>query len=88
MKANEVSSTVWPYLVNDFLEMACFLTESQREFLLQKLSSSNITAHQIDVHPCFSIQDRMIIVAKDIEFREYWLYSAERRQIVKGGIQR
>lgn len=74
-------SQVWKDLVNDFLEMACFLKPQQQEFLVRELQQENITAESIDVHPCFSINGRMVIICEDIPVQECWIYFVKKQKI-------
>ncbi len=74
-------SQVWKDLVNDFLEMACFLKPQEQEFLIRELQQQNITAESIDAHPCFSINGRAVIVCEDVPVQECWLYFVNKRKI-------
>ena len=72
---------VWKDLVIDFLEMACFLKPQEQEFLVREMQQQNITAESIDVHPCFSINGRIIIVCEDTPVQECWLYFVKKQKI-------
>ena len=61
-----LSGSVWEYLVGDFLETACFLNSEERNCLVQELQRQNVKAESIDVHPCFSINGKIIIVCEEI----------------------
>lgn len=77
------TGSIWPDLVSDFLEMSCFLKAEEQAFLLRELQKYGMTTETIDVHPCFSIEGRMIIVCEDIEVKECWLYFVRKQQIQK-----
>lgn len=74
---------VWEDLVSDFLEMACFLKPEDHTYLIEELQRQNVKAESIDVHPCFSINGKVIIVCEEIVPRECWLFFAKRRQVTR-----
>jgi hypothetical protein len=75
--------SVWPDLVRDFLEMACFLRPEEQEMLVQELKRQNIQAESIDVYPCFVINGRVVIVCENGTARECWLYFVKKQIIQK-----
>ncbi len=74
---------VWKDLVSDFLEMACFLEPQEQEFLVRELQQQNIAAESIEVHPCFSINGRVVIVCEDVAAQECWLYFVKKQKICR-----
>jgi hypothetical protein len=80
---SEHAKSVWPDLVRDFLEMACFLRPEEQEVLIREIEKLNIQAESIDVYPCFSINGRVMIVCEDGEAQECWLYFVKKQQIQK-----
>lgn len=85
METNNLDSPfagrVWEDLVTDFLEMACFLKPEDHQYLIRELQKQNIQAESIDVHPCFSINGKVIIICEEFVPRECWLFYAKRRQV-------
>ena len=77
------SKSVWEDLVNDFLEIGCFLTEESREFLLQELRCLKMRGDWISVHPTFSIGGRVIVVCDEKQINECWFYDPKGRKIEK-----
>lgn len=80
---NWPGGNVWQDLVCDFLEMACFLKPDDHTYLIEELQKQNVKADSIDVHPCFSINGKVIIVCEEIVPRECWLFFAKRRQVTR-----
>ena len=74
---------VWEDLVTDFLEMACFLTREQLSHLLRELGRQKIEADKIDVHPTFSVADRMVIICEESQPQECWLYYPNEKRIAR-----
>lgn len=93
LKASEPPSAfplahVWEDLVNDFLEMACFLTEEERARLLGELLADGTKADAIHVHPGFSIDGRLVIVCEGADdLREFWIYEPREKKIRKQKIE-
>lgn len=71
----------WKYLVDDFLEMACFLNAQERGVLIEKISSSGASAESISSHPAFSVSGKLITVADKENIGEVWLYDAEKKKV-------
>lgn len=78
-----IPGSVWQDLVHDFLEMACFLRPEEQEFLVQELQRQNIDAENIEVYPCFAINNRVVIVCETGSAQECWFYFVKNRQIQK-----
>lgn len=72
---------VWQDLVEDFLELACFLSPEERSFLLAELAQKNIRANTIDVWPGFLIQDYAVLVGTGLPVKEVWIYKAKQKKI-------
>ena len=77
------TSPIWEDLVNDFLEMACFLSEGERSCLIQDLGRTGIAADEILAHPSFSIEKRLVSVCENVSVDEFWLYYPRERKIQK-----
>ena len=75
--------SVWKYLVHDFLEMACFLTNDQRDYLIEELGQEETQADFIRVHPSFSTEGRVIVVCEEGAANECWLYSPREKKLLK-----
>ncbi len=76
--------SVWQDLVHDFLEMACFLRPEEQEFLVRELQRQNIEAENIEVYPCFAINNRVVIVCETGQAQEEcWFYFVKKQQIQK-----
>ena len=77
-------SNVWKYLVHDYLEMACFLTDDQRDHLIEELGRENIVADFIQVYPSFSIDGRVVVVCGESSAaQQCWLYAPKDKTIMK-----
>ena len=74
---------IWEYLVDDFLEMACFLRDEERRFLIKALTEQEVSSENLTVHPCFSIDGKVVVVLEDPAGRECWLYEPRGRKISK-----
>lgn len=74
---------VWEDLVVDFLELACFMTEEQQDYLIHQLSLLNLQAESIEVHPCFSVQGKLVVVCEEIPVQECWVYFSRKKKIQK-----
>ena len=68
---------VWEDIVNDFLEMACFLRKEDRHFVLEEIERNGLQAQaeSIEVHACFSIEGRYIVICEQVLPRECWIFS-------------
>lgn len=71
----------WKYLVDDFLEMACFLNEKERGFLIEKIVISGSWAENISAHPAFSISGKLIALTEKEPIRELWVYDAKLKEV-------
>ena len=74
---------MWDYVLDDFLELACPLTEEERDLLLGELRTSKIRAESIDVHATFSVDGRLVIVLDGMRAYECWLYYPKAGKIEK-----
>ena len=63
--------------------MACFLSESERERLLNDLRFHQCRADSIDVHPTFSMEGKLISMVEKAEIKECWLYHLDGKRIEK-----
>lgn len=72
---------VWEDLVLDFLEMACFLQKEEQRFLVDELERLGVQAENIDVHPCFSIRGRIIVICENEAPKECWIYRVKQKSI-------
>ena len=77
------SSPVWEDLINDFLEMACFLSQEERSYLVRKLAKEAIHADEIFTLPTFSIEKRLISICENVSPEECWLYFPKEKKIEK-----
>lgn len=77
------TSLIWEDLVNDFLEMACFLSREERTCLLQELAKTDIRTEEIQVLPTFSIEKRQVSVCENGSPQEFWLYYPKEKKIEK-----
>lgn len=73
----------WEYVVNDFLEMSCFLKETERSPLIRELRSGGPFQEAVDVHPTFSIDGKLVSVVKHTPVHEIWLYNADDGKVRK-----
>ena len=85
------AGSVWEDLVTDFLEMACFLTPEEQDFLLDELRQRPTSADSIEVFPSFRIDGRIVVVCERLPseggpsgaIRECWLYYPREKKIKK-----
>ena len=76
--------TVWEDLVHDFLEMACFLSDRERDFLVDALRRHTAHAEAIHAYPCFAINGTVIVVCEEgNEHGTCWLYYPKAGKIVR-----
>ncbi len=73
----------WEYIVNDFLETGCFLEQSQRQFLLDQLRFDVTCVEHIEVHPAFTIDQKLITVLGDAAIQDVWIYNPSRHKLRK-----
>jgi hypothetical protein len=76
-------SHVWRDVVNDFLEMACFLTDAERLYLMQAMQSDGVKSDTIYVHPSFSIDGRLVIVCEDEKISDCLIYYPRKKKLEK-----
>jgi hypothetical protein len=74
---------VWEDLVDDFLEIACILTEPERLHLIDVLRRQRVRADTIQKHHGFSVAGRLVIVSNSDHAAECWIYYPKKRKIVK-----
>lgn len=74
---------VWEDLVNDFLEMACFLKDSERTELMDALRQAHMSSETIHVHPSFSIDGRLVVILEEQPVKECWIYNVKENRIQK-----
>ncbi len=80
---NKRKSAIWKDLVTDYLEIRSHLTRPQKTYLVEELQQAQVKADNIEVHPCFSIQGRTVIVAETEPPQEYWFYCSRKHRIKK-----
>ena len=80
-------SGVWRDLVADFLEMACFLTPQEQNFLLEALEKESVAAETIHVYPGFLIDGRMVMITEEPDVQALWLYNPKAGVIRKHGLR-
>ena len=74
----------WEYLVNDFLELGCYLGDRRkRHYLLENLRRYKPSAQAIREHPCFSIGKKLIVICSEYHPKEYWVYFPQKIKILK-----
>ena len=73
----------WEYVVDDFMEMACFLTPEQRRQLLHEMLLHRCTSEKINVHPSFTTDKHLIVILEGVQVEECWLYYPEGGNIEK-----
>ena len=71
----------WEYVVDDFLEIGCYLTEEKRQLLLEELRLQGCAAEAIEMRPSFSIDNRLIVIIEDSRMEECWLYYPNHQKI-------
>ncbi len=79
---------LWQYLVDDFLEIGCSLSEDQRRFLIEELSLEECLADSLEVYPSFLIDKKLVAVMNLGCIEDCWLYDAEQRRIEKYPLKR
>ncbi len=71
----------WKYLVDDFLEIACFLNEAERGFLIEKINLPGADEEKVAVHTAFSISGKLIVLAEEKDIQELWIYDNNRKEV-------
>ncbi len=74
---------VWRYLVDDFLELGCSLSEDQKQFLIDELSFEDCSAESLEVYPSFFIDGKLVVVMNLGSVEDCWLYDAVQKRIEK-----
>ena len=77
------SALDWEYVLNDLLEMSCFLNPGQRLALMDELRKEETPPEVIDIHPAFSIGKRLIAVVEGDSISECWIYYPRNKRITK-----
>ena len=72
---------VWEDLVLDYLEVACFLSPNQRDFLIDRMRRQKTSADSIEVMPAFLIDGRLILIAEQTTPYECWTYKPREQRI-------
>ena len=75
-------SRVLADIIQDFLEISCRLPEKERHFLLHELAKKSFSSEVIEIHPAFSVENRLIVVGNTAA-AECWLYTPKVRKILK-----
>ncbi len=75
-------------IVQDFLEMACFLKPAEQRFLINELLKESLNAESIEVYPCFSINGRAVIICEENSVEECWMYFVHKGHIEKWSKQK
>lgn len=73
---------VWKDIVTDYLGMKSNLDIQDQQVLLQALNEGRVQATSIRIHPCFSIQGRLIIILECAGVKEYLIYSSGKRKLI------
>ena len=71
----------WKYLVDDFLEMAFFLNEKERGFLIEKIALRGAAQEKISSHAAFSMSGKLITLAEKETIEELWIYDARQKKV-------
>lgn len=77
------SGSHWEYIIHDFLETECLMSQEKRAFLLHELHVGNMFIREIEVHPTFSVNRRLISIVEKPAIEECWLYYPEIKRIEK-----
>ena len=75
-------SKVLADIIQDFLEITCRLPEKERLYLLHELAKKSFSAEVIEIHPAFSVENKIIVVG-NITADECWLYVPKTQKILK-----
>jgi len=68
------SLAVLRHLIQDFLEMTCYLSPSKLHHLIQELFHQGIRGEEIHPHPSFSVQRQLVTICTDNQVEEWWIY--------------
>jgi hypothetical protein len=79
----EIPLPVWEDLVQDFLEMACFLTSGEREHLIGEIDKEGVASDALRVFPSFMIDRRLIVICEEGIASDCWIYYPKERRIEK-----
>ena len=71
----------WKYLVDDFLEIACFVNESERGFLIEKIAGQNFKPGNISRHTSFLVSGKLVSFVKKENIEEFWIYDSRKKKI-------
>ncbi len=73
----------WEYILEDALEVSCFLSRAERFLLMEELRRQGTQASTIEIHPAFSFAKRALLVLQGQAIEECWVYNPKEKRIVK-----
>ena len=76
------------YVVDDFLEVACFLKEDKRRFLIEELRLQGAGGGTLNAYGSFSMAERLVVVIEGPAIQECWLYYPDQGKIEKHLLRR
>lgn len=76
--------STWEDIVNDFLEVGCQLSKTERDCILKIFEKQNIRSSHIQVHPTFSFNGHLVIILKQTPIHQYWIYNRLQKDIQLG----
>ena len=79
----EIPLPVWEDLVQDFLELACLLTQEEQALLMEELQNNGVQADALQVYPSFNIDNRLVVVCEGQQAYECWVYYPKDKKLIK-----
>ena len=79
----EIPLPVWEDLVQDFLEIACLLTEGEQKFLIEELQQEGVETDYLQVYPSFNVDNRLVVISEAPQALECWVYYPKDKKLIK-----
>ncbi len=86
MTAPSNNKEVWRYLAEDFLQLACLLTEEERDCLIAALAASPREAESIHAVSGFMLEKTLVAVCEEKAPEEVWLFFPREKRVKKLGV--
>lgn len=74
---------IWEYLVRDFFELECRLSEKDYLLPLLELRREGVAQEHVEPHPAFSIDGRLIVILRHPKARQCWFYDPAMKKLIK-----
>ncbi len=73
--------TTWKDIVNDFLEVGCQLSQTERDCVMKIFEKQKVCSSYVEVHPAFSFNGHLVVILKQDTVQKYWIYNKIQKEI-------